>query len=398
MIQLFCILTIFVTGTATATTPDVFPIEDLKRFRTDLGDFYPLTVCALKSLLGPEYEAMRKRAYEGGLTSYRAEWEKEAPEEGSVVDVYRHYQNSGNHVLWFHRSGAVVVGIRTADNKLLAFTNDGRRASDPPRAIRAWIEEGQADGLKVKWVRPSSDALQFPEQCRQEKLASELERYRLAKEGKSCDVKNLANLSFGQRPYLVLPPAGENAELLSSPYEAPAGKHPYLIAGDLVQVMQTDWKVTAINDRVCVFYRGAKNRLSLGWVAGGVLRGFSDSRSPEMDEWMRSLASANWFSRSHYRVNYPGKYKEDNRKIADTLHVTFKGSSIEVQMGMGGDPRVFEPGKFTAKLVNPRVARYEETFEGKPSQTASLYLFNNAIYVHLEDHTTRTNYWAIYYP
>jgi hypothetical protein len=369
------------------------PIADLKAYRTDLEQYYPPTVCALKELLGPEYEAMLKRAYEKGLSGYQADWEKKDPGADSVLSVERHYQDEGNFALWFHRSGAIVAGIRT-EKALLLFTNEGRRSTDLPAPFEGWIEEGKKAGLPVKWKRPEgTEALQFPSACRPEKLTSELERFRAAKAGKSCDTRNLDNLEFSQLPYLV---QSQKAALLAGPSDDPNGKHSYLVGGDLVQVMQTDSKVTTINNRVCAFYRGAKGKISLGWVDQAALRAFPDTRSPEMDDWMKAEGSAKWPGASSFRMNYPGKYKSDNSKVADTVRIQPGTSDLKVKLR--GDSRVFDTSSFSAKLANPRVARYEETYEGKPSQTASLYLFNNGVYVHLENHLMRTNYWAIYYP
>jgi hypothetical protein len=44
------------------------------------------------------------------------------------------------------------------------------------------------------------------------------------------------------------------------------------------------------------------------------------------------------------------------------------------------------------------LARCEEMYKGALGQVVSLYLFNNAVYAHLEQPITKTHYWAIYYP
>lgn len=375
----------------------LLPIGDLNRFRTSLVDHYPPTVCALRALAGKEYEEMLQRAHTDGLSGMTAEWEKAPVEAGSVMHINRHWQNPGGFVLWVHESGALVLGIRKAD-ALELFTTAKQIADNPPAPIRAWIEEGKSARLSVHWSKPSLEGIQFPPSCTPEKLATDLSKFRAAEDGTSCSIDNIGNLSFTETPYLIVPTTGDGRTPILPALAAPSSdKNPYLVAGDMVQLATTNFKIRPIDGKVCAYYRSSKGRETVGWISEDSAKMLPEDESADViDRSLKAIPATSWFLTSKYRSNFPGKYKRDQAVIKDTLSVTRKAGMIYAKLK--GDPDVFDTESFGASLVHPRLARYEETSNGKPALTASLRLFNNGIFVHLENHQARTNYWAIYYP
>ncbi len=396
-----CFLVLFNIATSAIATPtniENLPIADLTRFQTSLSDSYPPTVCALRKLAADAYYKMLKRADEGGISGATADWERDTTEAGSVFFVNRHWQNPGGYILWVHISGAIVLGIRI-DNLLEIFTNAKQLSKDVPSPIRFWIEEGQKDKLPVRWITPDQTGIQFPEECKLSKLVKEVDLYRSAHDGTSCELNNLSNLSFTQIP-AVVKPKNLNAKvfLLNSTKDVKSDR--YLIAGDMVQLLTTDFKVKPIDGKICVFYRSAKGKASLGWVIQNELLSLpEDDQEPsyqDLTAWMKTLSGSHWFAKSFYRVNFPGKYKSDYAKIADTLEIVSSSKVLKVKLK--GDSNVFDTESFESELLSRRFSRYEEVLDKKVSLSANIWGFNNAIFVHLKNHTMQTHYWGIYYP
>jgi hypothetical protein len=268
----FFLLLLLFNGTVAFAEKEYFSFDQLNKFQTELFDYYPPTVCALKVLLGSEYERIKENEYSGGLAGGIPAWEEKATKdflEGGITDSHVNYQNEDQRILWVHPNGSIIVGIKRANNKVVFFTNNSTCKIKPPKVVQEFARETTHGNPNIIWHTPeSSKGLSFPAPCEPATISKELKLYLEAQSGQSSELSNLKNLSFARCPYLVLPKAKTGKAFLQKiPGQQTADeKLPYLIAGDLVQVVETDFAVKPIKGCLGVYYRAANGIANMGWI------------------------------------------------------------------------------------------------------------------------------------
>ena len=130
-----------------------FLFEDLDRYHSDIVHYYPPTVCALKALLGNEYDAMISR--ENGFSGGAFDWEK-APEAGSVVYVHHNWGDDNSYAAWLSKTGAMIVATRDG-KRLKLYSNDRSLKKVPPKAIVGWLKDQTKAESVITWIVPNSE-------------------------------------------------------------------------------------------------------------------------------------------------------------------------------------------------------------------------------------------------
>ncbi len=396
----FFFLLLLLSGTAAIAQKEYFSFDQLSKFKIELFDYYPPTVCALKVLLGSEYEQIKENEDSGGLAGGIPAWEEKATKDslrGGVIDSHVNYQNEDQRILWVHPNGSIIVGIKRAKNKVVFFTNNTTCKIKPPKIVQEFARETTHGNPNIIWHAPeSSKGLSFPAPCEPATISNELKLYLEAKSGQSADLSNLKNLAFTQRPYLVLPKAKTGKTFLQKipSQQTIDEKLPYLIAGDLVQVVETDFAVKPINDCLGVYYRAVNGIANMGWVNQADLIQIPDDYSPQFDKVFAHIAkpSVKWFPQSISRDNYPGRYYNNDKNFHHRLTVKVQNTKLKVKTEGNNCS-----GELELKLMGERMA---ELFKTSSEDRFDLYLFNNAIYLHSlnECVSPGPNFWGIFYP
>jgi len=397
------------------TPPPRFNLTELHQYHLELFEYYPPTACALKALLGEEYEPIIVNEYEGGSAGGDPPWEMIADRDGGLLNTHLNWQNNDRRVLWIHPDGTIIVGIRRAERKVTIFTNNPARQQTPPKVIQAFIQHASGGVAEnVTWKAPVGTQLAFPPQCEPAVIEPERQAFVDTRTGQTCRIENLKYASFESHvPYLVFPQAGVTAHtpLRKEPTTAPSPQQrPYLIAGDLVQVLQSDFENVEQAGCYCAYYQAPTGKASMGWVDKRDLHPLPDGLEiaghAAVESLFRQLPAQRWFPVTILRGGYPGRYlraqtrqhrlrldppaycvaEDEPRKHPGCLNPVFEGDDCQ-----GDFPYV--------ELIAPnkRVARRRPYGD---STDAVLYLLNNGIYVSLsggcDDRSRR--FWGIFYP
>ncbi len=392
-----------------------FNLTELHQYHLELFEYYPPTACALKALLGEEYEQIISNEAEGGSASGDPPWEKIADREGGILDTHLNWQNNDRRVLWIHPDGTIIVAIRRAERKVTIFTNNPARQQTPPKVIQAFIQYASGGAAEnVTWKVPAGTQLAFPAQCEPDIIEPERQAFVDTRTGRTCRIENLKYASFESRfPYIVFPQAGATARtpLRKEPTTAPAPQQrPYLIAGDLVQVLQSDFENVEQTGCYCVYYQALTGKASMGWVDQRDLHPIpDDSESAEraaVDALFKKLPAQQWFSTTIMRENYPGRYLSDQAR-QHRLHLdppAYYAAKPRKHPGylkpaIEGDECQGEFSEVELIAPNKRAAQRSLNRDSSESDVV-LYLFNNGIYVSLfggcDEGAKR--FWGIFYP
>lgn len=374
---------------ALSQEPDRFKVADLHGH--DLFDDYPPTVCVLKALLGAEYERIKQDEYQGGYQASGFDWE--TPDDrglaGGVVESHCNYENQDMRILWVHRRGSIVVGIKRGANKIDFFTNDPRCKSAPAPVLLAFAKQSSAGEPQITWHAPSGNALQFAASCDNAKVERELKLYLDAQAGASCQLSNLKNINTSQWPYFVKPAHGANrAYLLKQPSSRAPAKTAglaYLIPGDLVQVATTgDLEVKPVAGCLCAFYQAAGGTKTMGWINQRELTIVPETAGEAFFKEFDTIAGApQWFEETKEICNYPGA--STDKKVFDTISLTRNGTSLNIGIG-----------RKDADELNIDLHIKGSRFASDEEGGTRLYLFNNAMFLDMDD--SRQNPRGIYYP
>lgn len=376
---------------ATPVEADRFAVADLHSH--DLFDDYPPTVCALKALLGAsEYERIKKDEYQGGYEASGFDWE--TPDEtglaGGVTESHCNHDNQDKRILWVHRRGSIVVGIKRGANKIDFFTNDGRCKSKPAPVLLLFAKQTSAGAPQITWHAPAADSLQFAAACDKAKVDRELKLYLDAQAGTSCQLSNLKNINTSQWPYFVRPVHGANRAYLLKQPSSRAPKRTaglaYLIPGDLVQVVTTaDAEVKPVAGCMCAFYQATSGTQTMGWINQREL-----IMVPEVpdEDFAKELATASgapaWFEKTKEIPNYPGS--STDQKVFDTISLTKKEATLNLNIE-----------RKDAAAMNFDLRSRGSRFAGNLAEGGTrLYLFNNALFLDMNE--PNQNPRGIYYP
>ena len=381
-----------------------FHLESLKQAKNyDLFGRYPQTICVLKDILGDEYEKVLRKTHEAGLSGMSLPWESD-DSDGGILHIHWSWQRpSHDRLLWVHPRGVVIVGINDEEKKEVAFFSNSREKKDKqPYRIIKWLEYLESERYnyhlpEVTWKVPISNELYFPADCRTNILVEDIKNYLAALKGESCSISNLHNLTFeGRWPYLVKTDDSlERVYLRQDPdrSENITEGNPYLIDGDMVQLLRTNFEITERNGFVCAFYRSSIGKETLGWIEKEkVIKMPDDVKNDEIDSYFVNVKhQREWFSELFTGQIYPGGYAytsidTDQMKNPRTITIKVLNGKLEIKSSiprkfMGAPLDEFRSGNFS--IIGDALAEYRM----KDECHAKIYLFNNGAYLvdHQED-------------
>ena len=372
-----------------------FDKAKLIKYKTDLFDYFPPTVCVLNEILSESYAEIKKEEEKGGISGGPYPWEVEDL-SGGVYDSHQNWKNSDSRVLWVHPDGSVVVALKRGESKVDVYTNNGALKENPPKIITSFILESAKGKADLTWHNPATTALEFPNKCNSESMKDELLAYETSKAGLNTSVSNIKYMVFSQFPYVVYPKSDLEKKVFIHPNipenEEEVDKGPYLVAGDLVQPVQSEFRVRPKKGYLNVYFRRADGKESMGWVKEEDLIEVPRSHSYYTDIRIGKLPTFKWFQKGINKMNFPGRYESDQnfQHVLAISNVSSKSINVNVQ---GEECE----GEYDLKLVKGRIAQLPDSSE---MQRFDLYLFNNAVYLHSlrEGLTKGPNFWGIFYP
>lgn len=390
--------------TLALAVPPGWTLAELRAQEVDLFARYVPTVCALKRVLGSEYQTILDEEYAGGAAGAGEAEIAKADTAGGAISYRSLFQEPTIRLLWVHPDGKILVAISRDGEPTRIVVNDKAIQSSPPPVLTTFLafadqltngdDEATRKGLTPIWEVHQDDlascrgAAQEAEQRAQAEVAA----------GIRCDEAAVRYGTFDERPFLVVPAAdAPRVAVTSKPASAAEGdKTPFLVAGDLVQLLTVPEARAQTHGFVCAYYRSKGGSVTTGWVPKARLTPLTDGPEPMMSGLP---APKGWLLRTEHRNNFPGKYLEDQRYVVRaTIVPKGKGLSLTLTANYAGERSapLDEDGctsSFKLTLRTPRSAISVD--EGET--TARAYRFNNALWITAPEFCDETTFGGLFY-